>query len=75
MYQVDSDRLTREKIGDWRPSSDGCYLRAGSLTIARLPGTQVDFLKSALKRVKSEKFKGAMIIAVHHPPYVANRDT
>jgi hypothetical protein len=33
--------------------------------------TQVDFLKTALKRVKSDKFKGAVIIAVHHPPYVA----
>jgi hypothetical protein len=33
--------------------------------------TQIDFLKTALKRVKSDKFKGAVIIAVHHPPYVA----
>jgi hypothetical protein len=33
--------------------------------------TQVDFLKTALKRVKSDKFMGAVIVAVHHPPYVA----
>jgi hypothetical protein len=33
--------------------------------------TQVDFLITALKRVKSDKFKGAVIVAVHHPPYVA----
>jgi hypothetical protein len=32
---------------------------------------QVDFLKTALKRVTSDKFAGAVIIAVHHPPYVA----
>lgn len=37
--------------------------------------TQVGFLKAALKRVKSDKFKGAVIIAVHHPPYVAQINT
>jgi len=31
---------------------------------------QIDFLKAALKRIKRENFKGAIIIAVHHPPYV-----
>jgi len=30
---------------------------------------QVAFLTAALKRVKSEKFAGAVIIAVHHPPF------
>jgi len=33
--------------------------------------TQVDFLKGALQRVKTERFPGAVIVAVHHPPYVA----
>jgi len=37
--------------------------------------TQVDFLKAALKRIKSDKFKGAVIIAAHHPPYVAQIST
>jgi hypothetical protein len=37
--------------------------------------TQVDFLKAALKRVKSDNFKGAVIIATHHPPYVAQVST
>ena len=37
--------------------------------------TQVDFLKAALKRIKSENFDGAVIIAVHHPAYVAQIST
>jgi hypothetical protein len=37
--------------------------------------TQVDFLKTALARAKSEKFTGAIIVAVHHPPYVAQIDS
>jgi len=36
-----------------------------------LPDAQLDFLNAALGRIKSEKFAGAVIIAVHHPPYVA----
>lgn len=36
-----------------------------------LTDAQITFLQTALKRVKAEKFKGAVIIAVHHPPYVA----
>jgi hypothetical protein len=32
---------------------------------------QVNFLKAALQRVKAEKFAGAVIVAVHHPPFVA----
>ena len=42
--------------------------QAGVYTI---PDVQLDFLAAALARVKSEKFDGALIIAVHHPPYVA----
>jgi hypothetical protein len=33
--------------------------------------TQVDFLKAGLKRIKQQKFTGAVLIAMHHPPYVA----
>jgi hypothetical protein len=34
-----------------------------------LDGRQIAFLTAALKRVKSDKFTGAVIIAVHHPPF------
>ncbi|WP_446745540.1 metallophosphoesterase family protein [Silvibacterium acidisoli] len=34
-----------------------------------LDNRQIDFLTTALKRVKSENYSGAVIIAVHHPPY------
>jgi Calcineurin-like phosphoesterase len=30
---------------------------------------QIAFLTAALKRVKSDKFTGAVLIAVHHPPF------
>ena len=30
---------------------------------------QLDFLKTALQRVKSEKYAGALLFAHHHPPY------
>jgi hypothetical protein len=34
-----------------------------------LDSRQITFLQTALARVKSEKFTGAVIIAVHHPPF------
>jgi Calcineurin-like phosphoesterase len=34
-----------------------------------LDGRQTAFLAAALKRIKKEKFAGAIIIAVHHPPF------
>ncbi|WP_433964924.1 metallophosphoesterase [Tunturiibacter gelidiferens] len=34
-----------------------------------LDNRQIAFLTAALKRVKSDKFAGAVIIAVHHPPF------
>lgn len=34
-----------------------------------LDGRQVDFLTAALTRIKTEQFTGAVIIAVHHPPF------
>ena len=30
---------------------------------------QLDYLRAALSRVKQQNFKGAVILAVHHPPY------
>ncbi len=39
----------------------------GSNTV--LDNTQINFLTAALARVKSDKFTGAVIIAVHHPPF------
>jgi len=39
----------------------------GSNTV--LDNRQIDFLTAALKRVKSEKYAGAVLIAVHHPPF------
>jgi Calcineurin-like phosphoesterase len=32
---------------------------------------QLKFLETSLQRIKKEKFAGAVLIAVHHPPYVA----
>src|SRR5580692_2507179 len=34
-----------------------------------LDNRQVAFLTAALQRVKSEKYAGAVIVAVHHPPF------
>lgn len=42
-------------------------------TYPHLAQTQVDFLKAALQRVRDERFAGAVIVAVHHPPYVAQK--
>jgi hypothetical protein len=39
-----------------------------------LDSQQVDFLTAALKRVKSDKFTGAVIIAVHHPPFTGGTE-
>ncbi len=38
-------------------------------TYATLDQRQIAFLTEALERVKSDKFTGAVIIAVHHPPF------
>ncbi len=39
-----------------------------------LDNRQVAFLTAALKRVQSDKFTGAVIIAVHHPPFTGGSD-
>ena len=36
-----------------------------------LGNAQLDFLKAALNRIVEEQFQGAVLIAVHHPPYTA----
>lgn len=38
-------------------------------TYPTLDQRQIAFLTAALKRVKSENFAGAVILAVHHPPF------
>jgi hypothetical protein len=38
-------------------------------TYPTLDQRQIAFLTAALKRVKSDKFTGAVIVAVHHPPF------
>jgi hypothetical protein len=44
---------------------------ANTRTYKTVGNTQLDYLKAALTRVKSEKFTGALLIADHHPPYTA----
>jgi hypothetical protein len=39
-----------------------------------LDNRQIAFLTAALKRVKSEKFTGAVIVAVHHPPFTGGSE-
>ncbi len=35
-----------------------------------VPDYQLDFLAAQLKQIKTQKYPGAVIIAVHHPPFV-----
>lgn len=44
-------------------------------TYPYLGNAQLTFLQAALSRIKKEKFNGAVLIAVHHPPYVAQIPT
>lgn len=39
-----------------------------------LDDRQINFLQTALKRVKTDKFAGAVIIAVHHPPFTGGSE-
>ena len=43
----------------------------GCLSNPTIGTSQLDYLQAALKRVKSEKYGGALIFADHHPPYTA----
>jgi hypothetical protein len=39
-----------------------------------LDNRQIAFLTAALKRAKSEKFSGAILVGVHHPPFTGGTD-
>lgn len=43
-------------------------------TYSTLDQRQIMFLTTALKRVKRERYAGAVIIAVHHPPFTGGTD-
>lgn len=51
-----------------RLESPGIISTQGSAS-SPITDCQLDFLRAALQRVKTQPFKGALIIAVHHPPY------
>jgi Calcineurin-like phosphoesterase/Iron/zinc purple acid phosphatase-like protein C len=53
---------------------DPGVISAENGTYPTLDARQVSFLTAALKRIKSEKFTGAIIIAAHHPPYTGGSD-
>jgi hypothetical protein len=36
---------------------------------ANVPDFQLDFLQAQLERIKKEQYKGAVLLAVHHPPF------
>jgi hypothetical protein len=36
---------------------------------AKAPDYQLDFLRAQLARIKNEQYKGAVLLAVHHPPF------
>jgi hypothetical protein len=48
---------------------DPGVISAQGTTYPTLDSRQIDFLTAALKRVTTDNFTGAVIIAVHHPPY------
>ncbi len=41
----------------------------GKVNFPEVPDAQLAYLEAALRRVQTDKFKGAVILAVHHPPY------
>ena len=41
----------------------------GKANFPNVPDAQLTYLEAALTRVKQEKYAGAVILAVHHPPY------
>jgi Calcineurin-like phosphoesterase len=47
----------------------------GKPTFPQLSDVQLTYLTAALTRVKQEKFAGAVLIAVHHPPYTFGKHT
>jgi hypothetical protein len=43
--------------------------KTGKAKFPDISDAQLDYLEAALTRIADEKFKGAVILAVHHPPY------
>jgi hypothetical protein len=43
--------------------------KTGKPTFPQLADAQLAYLTAAFNRIKKENFKGAIIVAVHHPPY------
>lgn len=43
----------------------------GVIANDNIGNSQLDFIEAALKRVKQEKYQGALLFATHHPPYTA----
>jgi hypothetical protein len=43
--------------------------KTGKASFPNISDVQLDYLEAALTRIKKEKFAGAVILAVHHPPY------
>jgi hypothetical protein len=48
---------------------------SGKPSFPNLSDVQLDYLTAALTRIKKEKFAGAVILAVHHPPYAFGKHT
>jgi hypothetical protein len=44
----------------------------GVITNAVIGDSQIQFLRAALTRVKTENYQGALLFAHHHPPYTAS---
>jgi Calcineurin-like phosphoesterase len=44
----------------------------GVIADRNIGDSQIKFLEAALTRVKSERFRGALLFAHHHPPYTAS---
>jgi hypothetical protein len=47
----------------------------GKPTFPQLSDVQLEYLTAGLTRIKNEKFLGAVLIAVHHPPYTFGKHT
>jgi len=41
----------------------------GVIATPQIGNSQIDFLQAALRRVKQERYAGALLFAHHHPPY------
>ncbi len=52
---------------------DPGVISSQSGTYPRVGDAQLAFLTSQLSKIKTDKFKGAVIVAVHHPPVVVGR--